>query len=95
MKTIDNIKTRDDKKISVKYAINSARLFSNRYNWIIENYETEIEFLKKEINEKLRNLGFELYNIDDNSRSLVIHSNKEIIEKCKDQWTNLLCKRKR
>lgn len=42
----------------------------------------------------LRNCGFELYNIEGKSKSLTISSNKEILNKCGNQWTNLFCKRK-
>lgn len=42
----------------------------------------------------LRKLGFELYDIRGKSRFLVLSSDKEILDKCGNQWTNLFCKKK-
>lgn len=54
-----------------------------------ENGLFAIDYLKF-----LRNLGFELYDIQEDSKSLVLSSDEEILNKCGNQWTNLFCKRK-
>lgn len=70
------------------------KLMTEFYPKLLNGIGEENNLLPVDYLEFLRNLGFELYDINEKSRKLVRFSNKEILNKCGHRWTNLFCKRK-
>ena len=67
------------------------KIITEFYPKLLNGVGKEVDFNAEDYLKFLRKKGFKLYDIDDKTKSLVLLSDKEILEKCGKQWTNLLC----
>jgi len=71
----------------------NIKIITEFYPKPLDGIGKEINFIAEDYLEFLREKGFKLYDVDDKTKSLVLLSDKEILEKCGKQWTNLWCER--
>jgi len=71
----------------------NIKIISEIYPGLLDEIGGEINFRTKDYLEFLEKIGFKLYDINEKSKSLRLSSPKDILNKHKNNFTNLLCKR--
>ena len=69
------------------------KIITEFYPKLLNGVGKEVDLNAEDYLKFLRKKGFKLYDVDDKTKSLVLLSDKEILEKCGKQWTNLSCER--
>jgi len=69
------------------------KIITEFYPKLLNGVGKEVDLNAEDYLKFLRKKGFKLYDVDDKTKSLVLLSDKEILEKCGKQWTNLWCER--
>ena len=71
------------------------KIITEFYPKLLNGVGKEVDLNAEDYLKFLRKKGFKLYDIDDKTKSLVLLSDKEILEKCGSQWINLFCVREK